>query len=277
MATTISVNCQKGGVGKTTVCLLLGYNLAKRGYRTLMIDFDSQGNLSYAARSGQNIYDHTKKTSFEAVKEGSVKPFIIPALYATKGNPVEIENLFLVPAEDWLSNLAFYMYVEWRADHPESFKTSKYMHLLKQAIMPIQGEFDFILIDCPPSPGEPTRLALAAADWSLIVMQSQIFCFDAVGRFTEIMEGVQKQFNPVLDVLGIVPTLMESRAKLDIGVVKQARDEFKEWVTTTIIYAKTKVKEISVGIPVTLNKKERDALDQYNELTCEVLRRCQAH
>jgi chromosome partitioning protein len=277
MATTISVNCQKGGVGKTTCCLLLGYNLAKRGYKTLMIDFDSQGNLSYAARAGQNIYDHTKKTSFEAVKTGSVKPFIIPALHATQGEPKEIENLFLVPAEDWLSNLAYYMYVEWRVANSEGFRKSEYMYLLKHALNPIQHDFDYILIDCPPSPGEPTRLALAASDWSLIIMQSQIFCFDAVGRFAEIMEGVQKQFNPVLDVLGIVPTLMDSRANLDAGIVKHARAEFGDWVTDTIIHSKTKVKEIAVGIPVNLNKKERDALDQYNELTCEVLRRCQTH
>ena len=276
MAIIISVNCQKGGVGKTTTTLLLGYNLAKRGYKTLMIDFDSQGNLSYAARAGQNIYDHTKHTSFEAVKTGTVKPFIIPALHAvTNGSePIAIENLFLVPAEDWLSNLAYYIYVDWRAKNPADFKTMQYMYLLKEALVPVEGDFDFILIDCPPSPGEPTRLALVASDWSLIVMQSQIFCLDAVSRFTEIMEGAQKNFNPALDVIGIVPTLMDSRANLDTNIVKQAKEDFGEWVTDTIIKAKTKIKEMAVGIPINLNKAERDALEQYSILTNEVLTRC---
>ena len=276
MAIIISVNCQKGGVGKTTTTLLLGYNLAKRGYKTLMIDFDSQGNLSYAARAGQNIYDHTKHTSFEAVKTGTVKPFIIPALHAvTNGSePIAIENLFLVPAEDWLSNLAYYIYVDWRAKNPADFKTMQYMYLLKEALVPVEGDFDFILIDCPPSPGEPTRLALVASDWSLIVMQSQIFCLDAVSRFTEIMEGAQKNFNPALDVIGIVPTLMDSRANLDTNIVKQAKEDFGEWVTDTIIKAKTKIKEMAVGIPINLNNAELDALVHYSIFTNEVLTRC---
>lgn len=277
MAITISVNCQKGGVGKTTTTLLLGYNLAKRGYKTLMVDFDSQGNLSYAARAGQNIYDHTKKTSFEAIKTGNVKPFIIPALHSMSdgaADPEAIENLFLVPSEDFLSNLAYYIYVEWRESHPGDFKKFKYMYLLKKALLPVQDKFDFILIDCPPSPGEPTRLALTASDWSLLIMQSQIFCLDAVSRFTEIIEGAQKNFNPALDVLGIVPTLMDSRTNLDAGIVQQAKDEFGEWVTETIIRSKTKVKEVALGIPINLNKQERDALEQYSELTEELLKRC---
>ena len=277
MATTISVNCQKGGVGKTTTTLLLGYNLAKRGYKTLMIDFDSQGNLSYAARAGQNIYDHTKNTSFEAVKTGSVKPFIIPALHAVANGskPIPIDNLFLVPAEDWLSNLAYYIYVDWRAKNPTEFNSMQYMYLLKQALLPVQDEFDFILIDCPPSSGESTRLALVACNWSLIIMQSQIFCLDAVSRFAEIMEGAQKNFNPLLDVIGIVPTLMDSRANLDTGIVSQAQEDFGEWVTKTIVKAKTKIKEMAIGIPVNLNKQERDALEQYSELTEELLKKCQ--
>lgn len=276
MAKVISINCQKGGVGKTTTTLILGRNLANRGYKVLMVDKDSQGNLSYAARAGQNIYDHTGKTTFEAIKKGTVKPYIIPALYATKEDEVkEIENLFLVPAEDWLSNLAYYLYVEWRESHPAAFRKAEYMYLLKNALDPVKDDYDFILIDCPPSPGEPTRLALAAADWSLIVMQSQIFCYDAVGRFAEIMEGVQKNFNPNLDVLGIVPTLMDGRTNLDAGIVQQAQEEYGEWVSNTIIRAKTKIKEFAVGIPSTLSRAEKEALEQFEELTEELLKRCQ--
>jgi len=277
MATVISINCQKGGVGKTTTTLLVGFMLAKQGKKTLMIDFDSQGNLSFAARAGQNIYDHNNKTAFEAIKQGTVEPYIIPALYAVQDNqePVEIANLFLVPAEDWLSNLPQYLYIEWRASHPEAFRKAEYMYLLKNALAPVLDQYDYILIDCPPSPGEPTRLALVAANWSLIVMQSQVFCLDAVSRFTEILEGAQKQFNPDLDVIGITPTLLDSRTTLDTGIVEQAKEDFGEWVTDTIIRAKTKIKEVATGIPLNMHKQEREALAQYEQLTEELLKRCQ--
>jgi|GEM_PF-3422723 chromosome partitioning protein len=276
-ATVISVNCQKGGVGKTTSCLLIGYTLSKMGNKVLLIDLDAQGNLSFAARAGENIYNHTKNTTFEAIKRGTVKPFIIPAHFVAVNDnePQDIPNLFIVPAEDWLSDLAKYLYVDWRASHPEGFAKGEYMYLLKNAIRPVLEDFDYILIDCPPTVGEPTRLSLCAADFSLIIMQSQIFCFDAVSRFAEILEGAQKNYNHDLDVVGIVPTLLDARATLDVGIVNQARDEFGEWVTDTVIRAKAKIKEFAIGIPEKMYKQERDALEQYNELTEELLKRCQ--
>lgn len=261
----IANGIMKGGVGKTTTTAITGYLLAKMGKKVLLIDMDSQGNMS-GLLTQRNIYDFTENTVLQAIKDGTVEPYIVPIC----------DNLDLVPAEDFLALLPRWIYMEYRVENPLYFHENRHFYLLKDAIEPVRNQYDYILIDLPPSPGEPTQLSLVASDYALIMLQSEPFGLDALDRYLEIIAAVQKLHNPNLAVVGILTSLLDSRTSIDAHVLDEAKNKYDDWVFNTIIKRKTRIKEFTLSGITDITKADKLALEMYMDFVKELIARCEA-
>ena len=187
---------QKGGVGKTTSVINLGAYLALAGKKTLLIDFDPQGNMS----SGIGL-KKKKPSVYDVLAQ---KTEIKKAVYESS-----VQNLFVVPASIDLSGAT----VELVDEKNREF-------YLKNAIEPIKDEYDYILIDCPPSLGILTLNGLAAADKVLIPLQCEYFALEGLTLLLQTVQRVQKSISPALEIGGIFFTMYDSRTNLAQEVVQ---------------------------------------------------------
>ena len=176
---------QKGGVGKTTSAINIGAYIALAGKKVLLVDFDSQGNMS----SGVGV-SKDKPTVYELIA-GLVEP-----KDAVKHTPVE--NLDAISASIDLSGAAIELVDQ---DEREFF--------LKKALAPLKDDYDYILIDCPPSLGLLTLNGLAAADSVLVPMQCEYFALEGITLLLQTVQNVQKKINPELSIGGIFFTMYE--------------------------------------------------------------------
>ena len=218
---------QKGGVGKTTSTINIGAYLALAGKKVLLVDFDSQGNMS----SGVGI-EKDKPTVYELLAgsvapEATVKRTVVPGLSA-------------IPASMDLSGAAVELVDQ---DNREFF--------LKKALEPLVPKYDYILIDCPPSLGILTLNGLAAADAVLIPMQCEYFALEGVSLLLKTVKRVQKSINPSLEIGGIFFTMYDSRTRLAQEVVQQVKTYFGDKVFSTIIPRNVRLSEApSHGVPI---------------------------
>lgn len=241
---------QKGGVGKTTSVINLGAYLALAGKKTLLIDFDPQGNMSSGIglkKKKPSVYDVlAQKTEIkEAVYESSV------------------QNLFVVPASIDLSGAT----VELVDEKNREF-------YLKNAIEPIKNEYDYILIDCPPSLGILTLNGLAAADKVLIPLQCEYFALEGLTLLLQTVQRVQKSISPALEIGGIFFTMYDSRTNLAQEVVQQVSSYFKTSVFSTIIPRNVRLSEApSHGLPICKYDPKCQGAKSYEKLAKEVIER----
>lgn len=156
--------CQKGGVGKTTTSSIVAEILATSGYKVLVMDLDSQGNATKMLTQ-RNIYEFSGRTILEAIKEADPKKYIVEVK----------ENLHLLPAEDMLVTYSRYIYTN---------NFSLPLHVLKDAMQDIEGEYDFVIMDLPPNMGDIVLSAIVYADYINIPVQCEAFAMDAleIGR-----------------------------------------------------------------------------------------------
>jgi chromosome partitioning protein len=252
MAITICFCVQKGGVGKTTTSAITAHLLSKES-RVLAVDFDSQGNLTQFLTQ-RNIYDFEGRTALEACQEKDPRPYI----YRIN------DNLHILPAEDFLSLFARYLYDKY---------TGHRSLLLKETLDVVKDDYDYIIIDLPPNLGEQTVNGLSAADYAVIMLQSEPFCYDAVDRFTEFLIEAQKNANPDLRMAGILTSMLDTRASLDNGIIDRARDTYGDVVFNTTIKRRTRLKEFSVSGVLESTKADRDALEQYYQFVEELKQR----
>jgi chromosome partitioning protein len=249
MSIYVFVN-QKGGVGKTTSAINIGAYLAATGKKTLLVDFDSQANLSsgIGARKGHpGIY--------EALSD---KLPVKETIQST-----EVKNLFVIPASIDLSGAAVELIGESKRDF-----------FLKETLAPVRDEYDFILIDCPPSLGVLTVNGLTAADRVLIPMQCEYFALEGLTLLLETVKRIQSSLNPQLAINGIFFTMYDSRTKLAQQVVKQVGSYFRDKVFTTIIPRNVRLAEApSHGKPIMLYDPTSSGAIAYKSLSSEVLNR----
>lgn len=241
---------QKGGVGKTTSAINIGAYIALAGKKVLLVDFDSQGNMS----SGVGV--NTKKPTIYELMAEQVKPE--EAIKKTT-----VENLDAISASNDLSGAA----VELVDQEDREF-------YLKNALAPLKDKYDYILIDCPPSLGILTLNGLAAADEVLIPMQCEYFALEGITLLLETVKKVQKEINPQLKIGGIFFTMFDSRTRLAQEVVAQVKTYFKELVFSTIIPRNVRLSEApSHGLPICKYDPNCLGARSYEKLAEEVIRR----
>ena len=241
---------QKGGVGKTTSAINIGAYMAKAGKKILLVDFDSQGNMS----SGVGV-SKDKPTVYELLA-GKCS-----AEEAVKHTPVQ--NLDAISASIDLAGATIELIEE---DDREFF--------LKKAIAPYKELYDYILIDCPPSLGILTLNGLTAADSVLVPMQCEYFALEGITLLLQAVKKVQKTLNPNLVIDGIFFTMYDSRTRLAQDVVRQVQAYFKDVVFNTIIPRNVRLSEApSHGMPICLYDPECTGAKSYEKLADEVIRR----
>lgn len=241
---------QKGGVGKTTTCVSLGSSLAALGYKVLLVDFDSQGNLT-----GSVSADNRKATCYDVVV-GNVS--VNDAIQATP-----FQNLFVIPGSLDLAGLN----VELVDEENREFFLSK-------SLEPISSEYDFIFVDCPPALGLITMNAMCWADKVIIPMQCEYFAMEGLNLLMRTISSVRKSLNPNLEILGILFTMYTKRAKLNSEVVEDISNFFPELVFKTIIPRSIRLAEApSYGMPINIYDASNAGAKAYNNLAKEVIDR----
>ena len=250
MGKTIVFVNQKGGVGKTTSAINIGAYIALAGKKVLLVDFDSQGNMS----SGVGI-SKDKPTVYELLA-GQVE-----AKDAVKKTPVE--NLDAISASIDLSGAAI-----------ELVDQEEREYFLKEALAPLKEQYDYILIDCPPSLGILTVNGLAAADSVLVPMQCEYFALEGITLLLQTVQKVQKEINPNLTIGGIFFTMYDARTRLAQDVVLQVKSYFKDVVFNTIIPRNVRLSEApSRGLPICKYDPDCAGAKSYAKLAEEVMQR----
>lgn len=245
--TYVFVN-QKGGVGKTTSAINIGAYLAEAGKKTLLVDFDSQANLS----GGVGIKPDNK--GIYEILAGK-----IPVHNAIRRTI--IEGLSVITANIDLSGATVELIGEENQDT-----------YLKKALEPIKESFDYILIDCPPSLGVLTINGLAAADGVLIPMQTEYFALEGLALLLQTIKRIQQSINARLNIEGIFFTMYDGRTKLAQDVVKQVSAYFKDKVYSTIIPRNVRLSEApSHGLPISRYDPACAGALAYQSLTAEIL------
>ena len=241
---------QKGGVGKTTSTINIGAYIALAGKSVLLVDFDSQGNMS----SGVGV-SKDKPTIYELMAE--------QATFDQTIKHTAIKGLDVISANTDLSGAAI-----------ELVDQEEREYFLKKALAPARDKYDYVLIDCPPSLGLLTLNGLAAADEVLVPMQCEYFALEGITLLLKTVKDVQKSINPELAIGGIFFTMYDSRTKLAQDVVMNVKSYFKDVVFNTIIPRNIRLSEApSHGKPICLYDANCIGAKSYHKLAGEVMSR----
>jgi chromosome partitioning protein len=251
VTTVISVTNQKGGVGKTTSAINIAYYLSKQGKKTLLIDFDPQGN----ATSGLGI-------DKQGLDKTMVDVILGHADLETVVVPTEHKNLFLAPTTPHLANTEV-----------ELAQADRRFSRLKLAIDKLDG-YDFILIDSPPSLSLLTVNGLIAARYVLLPVQAEFYALEGLGQLLETMKLVRKSMNPTLDLLGVLPTMIDHRTTLSGQVHEEIKKHFPGKVFQTVIPRNIRLAEApSHGLPIGAYDKFSKGARAYKAVAKEVAER----
>ena len=252
MGEIIAIANQKGGVGKTTTSINLAAALAELGKKVLLIDTDPQGN----ATSGVGIDRRkTKGSSYDIIVDGkSVSECLIKT---------EFKNLDIIPSS--LDLAAAELEIVDR-NHRES--------LLKAALAPVKANYDYILIDCPPSLGLITTNALCAADTVLLPIQCEYYALEGLSQLMNSVRRVKRMYNPRLDIEGVVLTMYDGRLNLTQQVVAEVKKYFPKKAYSTPIPRGVRISEApSYGMPVIYYDKSCKGSEAYMALGKEILKK----
>lgn len=252
MGKTVSIFNQKGGVGKTTTCVNLAAALGAKGKKTLLVDFDPQGNST----SGVGVD--------KAEIEYSTYDIIINKVPA-RGIMIETEfkNLSLLPAN---MNLA--------GAELELAETENRVSALKKTIAPLVVDFDYIIIDCPPSLGLLSLNALAASDTVIVPLQCEYYALEGLSQLLSTIRTVKQHYNEHLELEGVIYTMYDSRLKLTQQVIDEVNQYFPNKAYKTMIPRSVKLAEApSFGEPIIYYEKYSKPSFAYKKLADEFLKR----
>ena len=248
----LAVVNQKGGVGKSTTSVNLAATLGSAGKKTLLVDLDPQGNST----SGFGLNKNQRENCVYNALVGDIE-------IASIIEPVEIENVFVVPATIQLAGAE----IELVSAFSRETK-------LKGMLESIRGDFDYVIVDCPPSLGLLTINALTAADGLLIPIQCEYYALEGLSKLLDSVRLVKTHLNPSLEVFGVVMTMYDSRTRLAQQVVEEVKDFFGDKVFRTLIPRTVRLSEApSFGKPVTLYDPLGKGAAAYMDLAKEVIKR----
>ena len=248
----VAVVNQKGGVGKSTTSVNLAAALGELGQKILLVDLDPQGN----ATSGFGLNKNQRELCVYNVLLGDTP---IDAVI----EPVSVEGVFMVPATIQLAGAEIELVAAMSRENK-----------LKQALESIRGDFDLVIIDCPPSLGLLTVNALTAADGLIIPIQCEYYALEGLSKLLDSVRLVKTHLNPRLEVFGVVMTMFDSRTRLASQVVDEVVDFFGDKVFVTKIPRTVRLSEApSHGQPVTLYDTNGRGAAAYRSLAEEVVQR----
>lgn len=250
MGKTIAIINQKGGVGKTTTAVNLTACLAEARQRVLLIDLDPQGNSTsgLGMRVGSN-------TVYEALM-GRVP--LAACVMATN-----IPNLQLISADIRLAGAEL-----------ELVNLEEREFRLKHILKSIEGDYDMIFIDCPPSLGLLTLNALVASQRVLIPIQCEYYALEGVTSLMNTVNRVKQSFNPGLDIEGVLLTMLDGRTNLSLQVVDSVKKHFKSKVFSTAIPRNVRLGEApSHGVPIHVYDSKSIGAEAYRQLARELMER----
>lgn len=229
MAKTITFSIQKGGVSKTTTTGITAYLLSRDGYRVLVVDMDSQGNATnLLSQMEQDEYED--QTILNAFEDGDAKPYIISAA----------ERIDVLPADDFLAKFPRWLYTDYGlSGKPVSLA-------LYELLQPLQNDYDFILIDTPPSLSEATTNAVCASDWVVVLAESSKWAFTAIPRFLDTVYHVKEHINPGVEIAGILRTMNDSRRYDSKAFVELIADKYPELAFETVIKRKAATGRLAI-------------------------------
>ena len=252
MGTVIAIANQKGGVGKTTTSVNLGACLARAGQKVLLIDTDAQGN----ATSGIGVIKHNI--------ENDVYDVIVSELPIREAiMPTYIDNLDVVPATIQLAGAEI-----------ELIDVENKQYLLKNALDQIREDYDFILIDCPPSLNMLTINAMCAGNTILVPIQCEYYALEGLTQLMHTIDLVKERLNPELEIEGVVFTMYDARTNLSLQVVENVKANLHQNIYKSIIPRNVRLAEApSYGMPITLYDSKSTGAECYKLLAEEVIHR----
>ena len=250
MGRIIAIANQKGGVGKTTTAINLSACLSEMGQRVLTIDIDPQGNTT----SGLGVDKNEAENSVYdlLLEECSIEECIIET---------EIENQSLIPSNVNLAGAEI-----------ELIGVEEKEYILRRETKKVRDQYDFIIIDCPPSLNMLTVNALTAADTVLVPIQCEYYALEGLSQLTRTIELVQERLNPDLEIEGVVFTMYDARTNLSLQVVENVKGYLHQNIYKTIIPRNVRLAEApSHGLPINLYDTKSAGAESYRLLAEEVL------